>query len=136
MGDGEGEGEGAVGVDDVAAVSGLVALVEADATVDEHLGEAGEKGVMTDGAVVAQGHDSDFARAGDERIRGEGGEGVHLSGLASRKMRSQRILPSNRERSLSKEIRTRQGVPTIWSSGTKPQKRESRELSRLSPIMK
>ena len=35
-----------------------------------------------------------------------------------------------------KFIQMTKALPTIASSGTKPQKRESCELSRLSPIMK
>ena len=37
---------------------------------------------------------------------------------------------------LLNDASTIMGVPTMWSSGTKPQKRESWELSRLSPIIK
>jgi len=37
--------------------------------------------------------------------------------------------------SLSMESQTSMGLPTIWFSGTKPQKRESAELWRLSPII-
>ncbi len=37
---------------------------------------------------------------------------------------------------LPKFIHTKNALPTMFSSGTNPQKRESCELSRLSPIMK
>jgi hypothetical protein len=37
---------------------------------------------------------------------------------------------------LPKFIQTKKALPTMFSSGTKPQYRESSELSRLSPIMK
>jgi hypothetical protein len=38
--------------------------------------------------------------------------------------------------SASQLIHTNRALPTIWSSGTNPQKRESSELWRLSPIIK
>jgi hypothetical protein len=37
---------------------------------------------------------------------------------------------------LPKFIQTKNALPTMFLSGTKPQYRESSELSRLSPIMK
>ena len=37
---------------------------------------------------------------------------------------------------LLKFIQTKNALPTMFWSGTNPQKRESSELSRLSPIMK
>ncbi len=37
---------------------------------------------------------------------------------------------------LPKFIQTKKALPTMLASGTKPKKRESSELSRLSPIMK
>ena len=57
-----------------------------------------------------------------------------LSGFAELKMRSQRMLCSN-GLSGSNDIITNIAVPMMWSSGTKPQYRESLELSRLSPII-
>ena len=43
------------------------------------------------------------------------------SGFGLRRMRFQRIFPSKRPRSLSSDTRITTGVPTIWSSGTRPQ---------------
>jgi len=49
----------------------------------------------------------------------------------------QRTLPlSLQVLNLSRESQTMEALPTMWSSGTKPQKRESALLWRLSPIMK
>lgn len=35
----------------------------------------------------------------------------------------------------SSDSQTNDALPTMWSSGTNPQKRESAELWRLSPII-
>ena len=54
-----------------------------------------------------------------------------------RNIRFHRTLPlSLQVLNLSMESQTMEALPTMWSSGTKPQKRESAELWRLSPIMK
>ena len=52
-------------------------------------------------------------------------------------IRFHRTLPlSLQVLNLSRESQTIEALPTMWSSGTKPQKRESALLWRLSPIMK
>ena len=50
------------------------------------------------------------------------------------KSRSQRMF-AGKLFSASSDSHTNDALPTMWSSGTKPQKRESAELWRLSPII-
>ena len=46
------------------------------------------------------------------------------------------LILSGNFRPASVESQMTTGLPTMWSSGTKPQYLESRELCLLSPIMK
>ena len=77
--------------------------------------------VNQQGACLECGRITPHAGSAHAAHDGSLGRTHFLSGLGILKMRFQRMPPLNRPWSLSNEMRMMAGVPTMWSSGTKPQ---------------
>ena len=104
-----------VGGNDVAAMMRLVAARDRLVGDNSHLSGSHHAGIILHRPGI---HAAECLHAGSAAYRCNR-QVAHLSGLASLKIRSQRM--PGKPLSLSNDTITNIGVPTTWSSGTKPQ---------------